>query len=313
MKQKRPRNTKKKSMRATQNGERLTSVAPKENVKYKDSVFVDLFSKCKDAKKNALSLYNALHGTKYDEQKKIQFFSLEDIWYQNFKNDVSFIFNEEFLILSEHQSTINYNMSVRLLMYVAREYEKLIPQKAKYKRELIQLPKPEFVTFYNGTDPFPKEKILKLSDAFMVDSDIENSLELQVKIININQNVNHEILKNCDILSQYSQFVDVTRQYVNDGTRLKKAIDQCIEKNILADYLREKGYEVINMLVSEYNYEMDMAVQREESREEGREQGSNEKGIRVFLNCKNRGMSDADAQAIAEISDELVKIALKRR
>jgi flagellar biosynthesis/type III secretory pathway protein FliH len=75
------------------------------------------------------------------------------------------------------------------------------------------------------------------------------------------------------------------------------------------------------MLVSEYNYEMDMAVQREESREEGRrqgreqgrEQGSNEKGIRVFLNCKNRGMSDADAQAIAEISDELVKIALKRR
>jgi hypothetical protein len=37
------------------------------------------------------------------------------------------------------------------------------------------------------------------------------------------------------------------------------------------------------MLVSEYNYEMNMAVQREESRE----QGSNEKGIRVFLNCKN--------------------------
>jgi hypothetical protein len=71
------------------------------------------------------------------------------------------------------------------------------------------------------------------------------------------------------------------------------------------------------MLVSEYNYEMDMAVQREESREEGRrqgrEQGNNEKGIRVFLNCKNLGMSDADAQAIAEISDELVKIALKRR
>jgi hypothetical protein len=90
---------------------------------------------------------------------------------------------------------------------------------------------------------------------------------------------------------------------------LLKNIDQCIEKNILVDYLREEGYEVINMLVSEYNYEMDIAVQREESRE----QGSNEKGIRAFLNCKNRGMSDADAQAIAEISDELVKIALKRR
>ena len=33
------------------------------NREYRDSVFVDLFSKDQDAKKNALSLYNTLHGT----------------------------------------------------------------------------------------------------------------------------------------------------------------------------------------------------------------------------------------------------------
>ena len=33
------------------------------NRKYKDSVFVDLFSEDEKAKENFLSLYNALHGT----------------------------------------------------------------------------------------------------------------------------------------------------------------------------------------------------------------------------------------------------------
>ena len=35
----------------------------KHNRRYKDSVFVDLFGEDKDAKKNFLSLYNALHGS----------------------------------------------------------------------------------------------------------------------------------------------------------------------------------------------------------------------------------------------------------
>ena len=35
------------------------------NRKYKDSVFVDLFSEDKTAKANFLSLDNALHGTDY--------------------------------------------------------------------------------------------------------------------------------------------------------------------------------------------------------------------------------------------------------
>ena len=35
------------------------------NRKYKDSVFVDLFSEDEKAKENFLSLYNALHGRKH--------------------------------------------------------------------------------------------------------------------------------------------------------------------------------------------------------------------------------------------------------
>ncbi len=44
----------------------------------------------------------------------------------------------------------------------------------------------------------------------------------------------------------------------------RHAIAECIENNILADYLRKKGSEVRNMLIAEYDYDLDMEVQREE-------------------------------------------------
>ncbi len=56
----------------------------------------------------------------------------------------------------------------------------------------------------------------------------------------------------------------------------KKAIKECIEKGILADYLMRKGSEVVNMLLDEYDYETDIEVQREEAREEGRKEGREE-------------------------------------
>ena len=53
-------------------------------------------------------------------------------------------------------------------------------------------------------------------------------------------------------------------------------------KGILADYLRKKGSEVINMLQAEYDYELDIEVQREEAYEDGLRAGGQsgrEKGI----------------------------------
>lgn len=51
------------------------------------------------------------------------------------------------------------------------------------------------------------------------------------------------------------------------------AIKECIQKGILADYLTKRGSEVVNMLVAEYDYKMDMEVQREEAFEEGEKLG----------------------------------------
>ena len=40
----------------------------KENREHKDSLFVDLFYQDETAKKNLLSLYNALHDTNYEDE-----------------------------------------------------------------------------------------------------------------------------------------------------------------------------------------------------------------------------------------------------
>jgi hypothetical protein len=38
---------------------------------------------------------------------------------------------------------------------------------------------------------------------------------------------------------------------------------------ILSDYLKKRGSEVFNMLIAEYDYDMDIKVQRQEALEEG--------------------------------------------
>ena len=89
------------------------------NRKYKDSVFVDLFSEDEKAKENFLSLYNALHGTKLTAVGKLKNIRLEQVLYMAFYNDVSYLVDNRIIVLAEHQSTINENMpSQRLYLLV---------------------------------------------------------------------------------------------------------------------------------------------------------------------------------------------------
>ena len=128
-----------------------------------------------------------------------------------------------------------------------------------------------------GKEKWAKEKELRLSDAYIV-KDNEPSLELKVKVINIRPEEHHEILEKCQVLKEYSQFMEIVQNYQISGVEepYKKAIKECIEKGILADYLMRKGSEVVNMLLDEYDYETDIEVQREEAREEGRKLGREE-------------------------------------
>ena len=247
----------------------------KENREHKDSLFVDLFYQDETAKKNLLSLYNALHDTNYEDETIIRKVKIDDVLYKNFKNDISCEVNGLVLVFGEHQSTINRNMPLRCLMYVGRAYEQLVDSKARYRTTLVKIPTPEFYVFYNGEKEQPLEQVLTLSDAFMNPAR-ENSVELKVKVININSDKAHGILDKCGILKEYSQFISTVRKYSEEESAIKKAIKECIEKGILADYLKRKGSEVENMLIAEYSYEEDMQVKQEEARQEGIWQGRRE-------------------------------------
>ena len=236
------------------------------NRKYKDSVFVDLFSEDEKAKENFLSLYNALHNTNLQLSCPVENIRLDNVMYMNIINDVSCLIDGKIIILAEHQSTINENMPLRFLEYIARLYEKLQNPKDRYLRKLSKIPAPEFYVFYNGIEDYPETTVLKLSDAFIAKGE-KIPLELEVTVYNINKNQRAKVLSGCKTLNEYSLFVEQVRlqTQLDSENGFTNAVKICIEKGILKDYLQRKAREVINMLVAEYDYDTDIAVQREES------------------------------------------------
>ena len=227
------------------------------------------------AKENFLSLYNALHNSTLEDIEQLKSIRLDQVLYMTFYNDVSYLVDNKIIVLAEHQSTINPNMPLRCLEYVSRLYEALFESKEKYSRKLLNIPTPEFYVFYNGEESYPCDKTLKLSDAF-IEKDVEPNLELAVNIININQQNRHPVLEKCKTMQEYSIFVETVRKWKEKDPQngFEKAVEECISNNILREYLKRKTKEVLNMLLAEYDYETDIAVQRAEEREIGFAEGS---------------------------------------
>lgn len=144
-------------------------------------------------------------------------------------------------------------------------YDELLTSDDRYKKNLIKLPTPGFFVFYNGVEKAPSEKEIRLSDAFILPS--EGSLELVVKQININPDSGSPVLRKCNVMNEYSLFVDRVRECKCNGLSLEDAIKSCEEDGILDWYLSRKASEVINMLIADYNYEDDIRVQRQEAAE----------------------------------------------
>jgi len=252
-----------------------------ENRKHKDSLFIDLFCKDKvEGKENFISLYNALHQSKLDlASTELKEVNIENVLYTVRSNDIAMLVDDRLVVLLEHQSTINENMPLRLLEYVSRVYEQLIPIRTRYKKKAMKLPYPEFYVFYDGKNSYPAEKTLKLSDAFIIPEKKylkkkNISLEILVKVININIGANNSILKHCKTLEEYSTLVELVREskQENPDSSLEETLTKAIKNGILSEYLQRKSSEVRNMLIAEYSYETDIEVQREEAFEEGAEQ-----------------------------------------
>ena len=153
----------------------------------------------------------------------------------NIKNDVSFILNSE-ISLYEHQSTYNPNMPLLEFIYFACLYHAYAEQNKSnvYGNTLVKIPNPHYIVFYNGTKEMPDRMELKLSDAFLkTENDIR--YEWTAVMLNINHGRNQKLMENCEILHNYAEFVQLTREYrkttdVNDA--ISNAIDDTVKKII---------------------------------------------------------------------------------
>jgi len=241
----------------------MLDLETKANRNHKDSVFTKLFSE----KSNLLELYNAVSGKNYPESTKIKIITLLNVLFMGQINDICFVIDGKMVVLVEHQSTINENMCLRMLIYVSGEYGKITNSKDLYRKKIIKIPTPEFIVLYNGKEEFPDYKEMRLSDSFEIKNDT-CFLELVAKVYNINKGRNAEMASRSPVLSGYEEFIAEIKSNLGSSMNLaeaiKVAIKTCLNKNILVDFLREHGSEVENMIFGEWNWNDALAVEKEE-------------------------------------------------
>ena len=203
-------------------------------------------------------------------------------------------------------------------MYIAKIYEQQLAPEIKFKRNIQKIPRPQFFVFYNGREPQPEKQTLSLREAFS-DDDIsavtktssESALfDLQVTVYNINEPTGKTEWEKCRALLDYSKFVSLVNeeQRADANGFMERAIRDAKKLGILTDFLSRNAKEVENMFFGEYDYDMDIAVQRGEAYEDGQHDRARE-------NAKNAlamGLSPEQAAQITSLPLEEV-LALKEQ
>ena len=269
----------------------------KENRNYKDTLFRMIFREPREL----LSLYNALNGTHYQNPADLEIVTLENAIYMNMKNDLACVVDCH-LNLYEHQSTVNPNMPLRDLLYVAREYEKLFTDTTLYSARQVKIPTPAFIVFYNGSVSQPERLELKLSDSFEVPTG-EPALELKVIQLNINHGHNEALMEKCRTLREYAIYMERVRTYAQRKPlreAVEQAVTECMKEGILSRFLSQYKAEAISMSIFEYDEEREMKLIRQSERELGWEEGHRDgwtagksEGIRAFITlCKELDFSE---------------------
>ena len=319
--------------------------------------------------------------------------NIDQVLYKSYYNDIAVLVNGQFILMIEHQSTINPNMPLRLLEYVARIYGNLVDSRAKFSRHLVPLARPEFYVFYTGDQKLPPESNLYLSDAFpKQDTSDESSLpgvlgagavsqglnrdslkslchsrlsgqkavapypsgagvlaastqcvassegevlggargktsqplgrfrveglsppkeitlELKVKVCTIKSDHPSSVVHRCPDLEQYVQFLELVEEAKAAGQAepLTWAIQEAVRRNILRDYLERRGGETLSILMAEYDYATDLAVQKEEAYEDGLfaglERGAYQKALETARKLIARGSQPEDIADVTGLS-----------
>jgi hypothetical protein len=258
---------------------------------YKNNMFIDYIG----TKEKLIEVYNAVSGKNYSPDTEIEINTLTNILFRHMLNDISFVIDGKLIVLIEHQSTINENMPLRMLEYFTALSIRNIDKNSFYRQKQIKIPRPEFIVFYNGKENYPEHKTLRLSDAY-IEGD-GSTLELAVDVYNINLNKNKKLLEKSKALREYSIFNEKVREYESKKYKRKEAIEKarqyCLEYGIMSVYLEKIGGEGMSFLYTEYNYEDEMRVLKDEALNEGLSLGRAEERLANAKRMKADGVEPA--------------------
>lgn len=271
----------------------------------------DVFSMLLQDKKRAMEIYNAINGTDYDDPELVEMTTLDDKSFSlTVRNDASFILDAN-LSLYEHQSTYCPNMPLRDLLYFASIIQKRIKAQKRdiYGGRILKIPVPHFVVSYNGKEDAPDQYDLRLSDAFEKETE-DPEIELVCHVYNINSGKNTPLLSKCQTLREYMYFVDMVRKNNeisgNLEDAIEKAINQCMEENVLRDFLAQHREEVMHVMTLDYTFERRLEMQRAEAIEDGerigKEIGKKEKLSEQIRKKIQKG------KPLDQIADELEEV-----
>lgn len=255
----------------------------KLNTKYKDRLFRLIFHE----KKELLELYNAVNESNYTNPDELEITTIEDVVCMGMKNDLSFIIGDE-MNLYEHQSSVCPNLPLRGLFYFSSVYKSYIEsvKRRLYSTLELEIPFPQYIVFYNGTEERPEREELKLSNLFIGNGKGKKpSLECTALVLNVNYGHNKELMERCKTLKQYAQFIAEIRRNLAYGMKaqeaVEEAVNECIKNDILADILRKNRGEIVDSILTEWDEDEYRDYLKEEGIKIGEERGKIETTIEM--------------------------------
>ena len=238
----------------------------------KASVFEDIFSD----RNNLLMLYKVLHpeDTKVTEED-LQNVSIKNILSNGQYNDLGFRVRDKLIILVEHQSTWSVNILPRTIMYLAESWHRYFQDNKidLYNSARVYLPEPELYVLYTGgkTD-IPSE--ITLEKEFFAGKKV--AINATMKVLKYKGGT--------DIVDQYIVFCKVADQKIKkygvSEKALIEAVQTCVKKGILVEYLNGREQEVVNIMMSLFSQEEVNEIREANSFKRGIAEGRTE-GIAI--------------------------------
>lgn len=260
----------------------------------KANVFEDLFSD----KKNLLELYRLLHPEDTDtKESDLEILSIQNIVTYGQYNDLGFKKGNRWMILVEHQSTWSVNILLRCIMYLAETWRRYLKEtkQSLYSTKPVKIPETELYVLYTGSEEKPHE--ITLAKEFFHGKDSAIKAKIQILQHEGNHSIVDQYIDFCKIYDDYRK-----KNLDNPRKGATGAIDECIRKGILPEYLKKQREEVVDVMLTLYSQEEVNEMERESVAREALEEGEQRGTIRgsVMMAKKFGQTLDQTVQSVAE-------------